>query len=225
MKVINKSLIKRTEFAMIENEIQVLEKVSLQHPNVIHLYAHFTIANELYLIMDLCTGGELFDLICELGSFYEDDAQRIIHVLLEAVSHLHDNGIVHRDLKPENILIRQPVEIAVPPDPTDVANGSRDNGTIFSSGYGAANGTSSSSNGAPNGQQQQHPPPKFSPKRDIVLADFGISRMIEPHSSDALKTRIGSPGYMAPEVIKGEKYGSAVDIWAIGVITYLLWVF
>lgn len=119
MKVINKAQLKKAEWAMIENEIDVLEKVSRKHPNVIHLYAHFTVANEcgsstpfgpllclltperllVYLIMDLCTGGELFDLIYELGSFYEDDAQRIIYTLLDAVAHLHENNVVHRDLK------------------------------------------------------------------------------------------------------------------------------
>jgi serine/threonine protein kinase len=188
MKVISKSQLKPTELSALHTEISTLQLLSLSHPNIIHLYAHFTIANELYLIMDLCTGGELFDLICELGAFYEDDAQRIISVLLDAVAHLHENGIVHRDIKPENILIRTPVDI-------DHLAGENGNG----------NGTE-----------------KFVPKRDIVLADFGISKVLRPESKELLRTRIGSPGYMAPEVIKGEPYGSAVDVWAIGVIAYLL---
>ncbi|KAI9016722.1 Pkinase-domain-containing protein [Hyaloraphidium curvatum] len=192
MKIINKAQLKKHELLMIENEIEVLEKVSRAHPNVIHLYAHFTIANELYLIMDLCTGGELFDLICDLGSFFEDDAQRIVHTLLDAVRHLHENGVVHRDLKPENILIRSPVD---------------------------ALGEGEEPPPRPAGTE---PPPKFLPRRDIVLADFGISKMLDEGHTDVLKTRIGSPGYMAPEVIKGHKYGKAVDMWAIGIITYLL---
>lgn len=56
--------------------------------------------------MDLCTGGELFDRICEVGQFYEKDAAKIIHTVLGAVKYLHGLNVVHRDLKPENLLFK-----------------------------------------------------------------------------------------------------------------------
>lgn len=56
--------------------------------------------------MDLCTGGELFDEICQRGHFFEKDAKDIIAVIADSVSYLHSTGIVHRDLKPENLLFR-----------------------------------------------------------------------------------------------------------------------
>ncbi len=60
----------------------------------------------MYLVMDLCTGGELFDRIMEKGHFYEADAAKIITTILDAVQYLHDMNIIHRDIKPENLIFR-----------------------------------------------------------------------------------------------------------------------
>ncbi|KAK8792918.1 hypothetical protein WA158_005082 [Blastocystis sp. Blastoise] len=54
----------------------------------------------------------------------------------------------------------------------------------------------------------------------IKLADFGFAR--NSHFSNNLSTSCGTPGYLAPEILRGQKYGSAVDMWSIGVITYIL---
>lgn len=59
----------------------------------------------LYIIMELVTGGDLFDRICHLGRFNEIDARGLIKNLLEVLEYLHGKGIVHRDIKPENILM------------------------------------------------------------------------------------------------------------------------
>ena len=53
---------------------------------------------------------------------------------------------------------------------------------------------------------------------DIRLADFGFAKRV----TKALSTQCGTPGYVAPEILKGEKYGLSVDMWSIGVITYIL---
>ena len=52
---------------MVRNEINVLKKVSIGHPNVLTLHDYFETLNNLYLVTDLCTGGELFDRICSKG--------------------------------------------------------------------------------------------------------------------------------------------------------------
>jgi calcium/calmodulin-dependent protein kinase I len=50
----------------------------------------------VYLVTDLASGGELFDRICEKGSYFEKDAAHIVQTICSAVAYLHDNGIVHR---------------------------------------------------------------------------------------------------------------------------------
>jgi serine/threonine protein kinase len=55
----------------VRNEIAVLKRVSAGHPNICRLVDHFETAHNLYLVFDLCTGGELFDRICSKGNYYE----------------------------------------------------------------------------------------------------------------------------------------------------------
>ncbi|XP_060602146.1 calcium/calmodulin-dependent protein kinase type 1-like [Ruditapes philippinarum] len=86
----------------LNNEIEVLRR--LNHPNIVRLTDVFEDKNYVYLVMELVTGGELFDRIVEKGSYTERDASLLIKQVLEAVDYMHDKGIVHRDLKPENLL-------------------------------------------------------------------------------------------------------------------------
>uniref|UniRef100_A0A8C6SFJ6 Calcium/calmodulin-dependent protein kinase Ib n=1 Tax=Neogobius melanostomus TaxID=47308 RepID=A0A8C6SFJ6_9GOBI len=86
----------------IENEIAVLHKI--KHTNIVSLEEIFESKTHLYLIMQLVSGGELFDRIIEKGFYTERDASKLIQQILDAVKYLHDMGIVHRDLKPENLL-------------------------------------------------------------------------------------------------------------------------
>ncbi|NXK74388.1 KCC1A kinase, partial [Amazona guildingii] len=81
----------------IENEIAVLHKI--KHPNIVALDDIYESSTHLYLIMQLVSGGELFDRIVEKGFYTERDASALIRQILDAVKYLHDMGIVHRDLK------------------------------------------------------------------------------------------------------------------------------
>lgn len=69
-KVISKRLMEGREH-MVRNEISALKKVSQGHRSIVTLVDYFETMNNLYLVTDLCVGGELFDRICERGSYYE----------------------------------------------------------------------------------------------------------------------------------------------------------
>ena len=87
-------------------EIDILIKTD--HPNIIKLYEVFESDNSLYLVMEECNGGELFDKIIKRienkEMYSEKEAAGIIQQIMSAVEYCHNNGICHRDLKPENIL-------------------------------------------------------------------------------------------------------------------------
>ncbi|KAL8831171.1 MAG: hypothetical protein Q9191_001013 [Dirinaria sp. TL-2023a] len=57
---------------------------------------------------------------------------------------------------------------------------------------------------------------------DLLIADFGLSRIMDEEAFHVLTTTCGTPGYMAPEIFKKTGHGKPVDVWAIGVITYFL---
>ncbi|CED83033.1 pkinase-domain-containing protein [Phaffia rhodozyma] len=167
-KIISKKLMEGREH-MVRNEIEVLKRVSQGHPNIVGLIDYFETRSNLYLVFDLCTGGELFDRICAKGSYYERDAAHLVYVVTSAVKYLHNVGIVHRDLKPENLIFADKSE-----------------------------------------------------ESDLLIADFGLSRIMKEEQFNLLTTTCGTPGYMAPEIFKKSGHGKPVDIWAIGVISYFL---
>ncbi|KAL0095632.1 kinase-like domain-containing protein [Phycomyces blakesleeanus] len=168
VKIINKKLMEGREH-MIRNEINILRRISENHNNILSLVDYFETLNNLYIVTDLASGGELFDRICQKGSYFECDAANIVQTVCDAAAYLHDNGIVHRDLKPENLLFRTTDEDA-----------------------------------------------------DLLIADFGLSRIMDTEKFHMLTTTCGTPGYMAPEIFKKTGHGKPVDMWAIGVITYFL---
>jgi len=58
----------------------------------------------MYIVLELVSGGELFDRIIAKGHYSEKDAAHLIHEVVCAIGYLHEVGVVHRDLKPENLL-------------------------------------------------------------------------------------------------------------------------
>ncbi|XP_075327359.1 calcium/calmodulin-dependent protein kinase type 1D [Odontesthes bonariensis] len=105
VKCIPKKALKGKE-SSIENEIAVLRRI--KHENIVALEDIHETPDHLYLIMQLVSGGELFDRIVEKGFYTEKDASTLIRQVLDAVNYLHRMGIVHRDLKPENLLYFNP---------------------------------------------------------------------------------------------------------------------
>ncbi|XP_034438177.1 calcium/calmodulin-dependent protein kinase type IV [Hippoglossus hippoglossus] len=161
VKVLKKTIDKK----IVRTEIGVL--LRLTHPNIIQLKEIFETDTDIALVLELVTGGELFDRIVERGYYSERDAAHVIKQILEAVAYLHEHGVVHRDLKPENLLYAD-----------------------------------------------------LSLDAPLKIADFGLSKIIDDQVT--MKTVCGTPGYCAPEILRGNAYGPEVDMWSVGVILYIL---
>ncbi|KAF7147389.1 hypothetical protein RHSIM_Rhsim03G0036500 [Rhododendron simsii] len=105
VKVIPKS--KMTTAIAIEDarrEVKMLRALT-GHRNLVQFYDAYEDDSNVYIVMELCTGGELLDRILSRGGKYsEDDAKEVMVQILSVVSYCHLQGVVHRDLKPENFL-------------------------------------------------------------------------------------------------------------------------
>ncbi|KAI4905667.1 hypothetical protein NFI96_023131 [Prochilodus magdalenae] len=163
LKIINKGKCRGKEH-MIQNEVSILRRV--KHPNIVLLIEEMDTYCELYLVMELVKGGDLFDAITSTNKYTERDASGMLYNLASAIKYLHSLNIVHRDIKPENLLV-----------------------------YEHQDGSKS-----------------------LKLGDFGLATVVD----GPLYTVCGTPTYVAPEIIAESGYGLKVDIWAAGVITYIL---
>ncbi len=65
------------------------------HPNIIKLYEVFEDEKDLYLVLELCSGGELFDRIKAVGNYSEADAAKVLRQCFEGVKFMHDQKIAH----------------------------------------------------------------------------------------------------------------------------------
>nr|XP_024927844.2 CDPK-related kinase 4-like isoform X1 [Ziziphus jujuba var. spinosa] len=105
VKIISKA--KMTTAIAVEDvrrEVKILKALS-GHKNLIKFHDAFEDVNNVYIVMELCEGGELLDRILSRGGRYtEEDAKTIVVQILSVVSFCHLQGVVHRDLKPENFL-------------------------------------------------------------------------------------------------------------------------
>lgn len=77
----------------------------LNHPNIVNYTETFVREDGFYVVLELITGGELFDRIIELQRYTEKDATRVLTQALLGLNAMHEKGFAHRDIKPENLLL------------------------------------------------------------------------------------------------------------------------
>ncbi|XP_069758981.1 death-associated protein kinase 2-like isoform X1 [Narcine bancroftii] len=93
----------------IEREVKILQQV--QHPNIITLHDVYENKTDVVLILELISGGELFDFLAQKELLSEEEATAFIKQILEGVNYLHSKNIAHFDLKPENIMLLNKIPV------------------------------------------------------------------------------------------------------------------
>lgn len=163
VKIINKRRAGAKGLKGLMGEVETMSL--LNHPNIVRLEETFQDEENLWIVMEYMSGGELRGVLRREGSFSEDQTRRIITQLLLALEFIHQRGFVHRDLKPENCLLSE---------------------------------------------------------GDLVckISDFGFSVLVG--SDQCLMSFCGTTFFMAPEIFGDTSYGKPVDMWAIGVMVYLM---
>eukprot|EP00050_Salpingoeca_kvevrii_P006477 m.289658 g.289658 ORF g.289658 m.289658 type:complete len:529 (+) comp12166_c0_seq1:653-2239(+) len=102
VKIIEKCKLDKDELAHLHHEVRVMKLI--RHPHVVRLYQVVDTPSRLYLILELGSGGDLYDYITTNGALPEAQAKDIFVQIAEAVAFCHQHHIVHRDLKPENVV-------------------------------------------------------------------------------------------------------------------------
>ncbi|KAG0503363.1 hypothetical protein HPP92_003435 [Vanilla planifolia] len=225
MKVMDKaSLASRKKLLRAQTEKEILQ--CLDHPFLPTLYSHFETEKFSCLVMEFCPGGDLHTLRQKQpGKFFPEHAVKfyVAEVLL-ALEYLHMLGIIYRDLKPENVLVREDGHIML--SDFDLSLRCTVSPTLIRSS------TSDPTPSAPVFCVQPScavTTTCFSPRFSSRKAKAEIRNQVSPlpeliaEPSDARSMSfVGTHEYLAPEIIKGEGHGSAVDWWTLGIFMYEL---
>jgi len=230
MKTINLEKIDKAQIKELKTEIEILRQ--LDHPNIVRLHQVYQDdkSNTIKLVMELLTGGSLSKRKFES----EDEVRRIIFQVLSACRYFHSRGVVHRDIKMDNIMF---------------SNESKDSDVkIIDFGLGGhflsqemvqqerertsrGSRVSTPSRGhKADSKVNCHSKTRSGSISDVVSPIRRLSGNASRNVSDKslaksriFKTSCGTAYYMSPELCSGTKYlGDKVDMWAIGVVTYLM---
>ncbi|EOY11973.1 PREDICTED: serine/threonine-protein kinase D6PK [Theobroma cacao] len=243
MKVMDKaSLASRKKLLRAQTEREILQ--SLDHPFLPTLYTHFETDKFSCLVMEFCPGGDLHTLRQrQPGKHFTEQAVKfyVAEVLL-ALEYLHMLGIVYRDLKPENVLVREDGHIMLSDfdlslrcavSPTLVKSSTLESEPLRrNTVYCVQPACIEPSCIQPScvAPTTCFSPRFFSskskkdrkPKNEMGNQVSPLPELIAEPTNARSMSFVGTHEYLAPEIIKGEGHGSAVDWWTFGIFLYEL---
>eukprot|EP00347_Sterkiella_histriomuscorum_P000337 403376257 len=191
---------------MIYNEINVL--VRCDHPNIVKIYDVYKAPENTYIVQEYIPHCKpITNLFQKEEEFNEMNRLLVIEKLLQTLNYLHQNDIVHRDIKTENVVYSQKKYISE-------LNDSISNRSKVAQNYQTKDKYETSN------YYTNQTFINFD-RLDLKLIDFGFANINRKNKRE-LNEFLGTPYYMAPEIINGVKYGQEVDIWSLGIMAFYL---
>ncbi|CAN4100289.1 unnamed protein product [Withania somnifera] len=194
IKVLKKAdMIRKNAVESILAERDIL--ISVRNPFVVRFFYSFTCRENLYLVMEYLNGGDLYSLLRNLGCLDEEVVRVYIAEVVLALEYLHSLHVVHRDLKPDNLLIAHDGHIKL---------------TDFGLSKVGLINTTDLSGPAVSGTS--------------MMEDDESLPSASEHQQERRKKRsaVGTPDYLAPEILLGTGHGFTADWWSVGIILFEL---
>lgn len=185
---------------------------NLHHPHIVALFDCLETKSQVHLVMEFCELGDLSNFIRKRSSLVDHEMTRdmmlkypnppagglnevicrhFLKQISSAIQYLHSKNTLHRDIKPQNLLL---VPSAAWYDKH------RTGRPLFQDG------------------QTDIPPAGLASLPQLKIADFGFARFLP--SLSLAETLCGSPLYMAPEILRYEKYDNKADLWSVGTVLH-----
>ncbi|KAF9229542.1 kinase-like protein, partial [Gyrodon lividus] len=197
LKVLDLDSLPPHSFVRLQRETQLMSLS--KHPNVLRVRGSWVDGHMLYIALRLMNKGSAADVMQYgwPGGMEEEVVKCILKQALQGLNYLHTNGFIHRDIKAANLLID-------------------DDGTVLVGDLGvsaplADNREQSTKHSTSSGVSELNHVPMSTPKSSKVITPLSRPQM------GKRKSFVGTPCWMAPELVQGKRYDAKVDIWSFGI--------
>uniref|UniRef100_A0A8C5E997 non-specific serine/threonine protein kinase n=1 Tax=Gouania willdenowi TaxID=441366 RepID=A0A8C5E997_GOUWI len=203
-----KDVLNRNQVAHVKAERDILAEADNEW--VVRLYYSFQDRDSLYFVMDYIPGGDMMSLLIRMGVFPEPLARFYVAELTLAIESVHKMGFIHRDIKPDNILIDLDGHIKL----TDFG---------LCTGFRWTHNSKYYQKGSHVRQDSMEPSDFWDDVSNCRCGDRLMTleqRANRQHQRCLAHSLVGTPNYIAPEVLLRKGYTQLCDWWSVGVILF-----